>query len=307
MTRPATAPMSVVEPPPEGTPWTVLHLLRWSTEYLKQKGVEAPRLDVEHLMAHVMGISRLELYLRFEQPLAAEELSHFRPLLLERARRRPLQYILGRAAFRDLDLTVDPRVLIPRPETEELVEAVLDRVKSWGREGLRGLDVGTGSGAIALALSRDGPFARIVATDVSPAALEVACANVSAMSLEGRVECRAGDVLGAVEPGERFDVLVSNPPYVSELEFPELQAEVRLWEPREALVAGEDGLDVIRRIVAGAGDVLESGGLVALEVGAGQAHAVAELIEATRGFEPPVILRDLAGVERIVLGVWRDD
>jgi release factor glutamine methyltransferase len=307
MTRPATARVALVEPPPEGTPWTVLHLIRWSTAYLSGKGIGAARLDVEHLLAHVMGVDRLDLYLRFEQPVAREELDRFRPLLRERARRKPLQYILGRSAFRDLDLAVDPRALIPRPETEELVGAVLDHVAARGRSGLRALDLGTGSGAIALALAREGPFERIVATDASPAALEVARANVSALSPEGKVECRGGNLFEAVAPGERFDVLVSNPPYVAELEFPELQAEVRLWEPKEALVAGEDGLLVIRRIVRGAGDVLERGGLLALEVGAGQARNVAEFVRSTRGFDAPGVLRDLAGVERIVLGVWRDN
>jgi release factor glutamine methyltransferase len=307
MTRSATAHTVPVEPPPEGAPWTVLHLLRWSTAYLTEKGVGAARLDVEHLLAHVLNATRLELYLRFEQPVAPEELARFRPLLLERARRQPLQYLLGRAAFRELDLAVDGRALIPRPETEELVQAVLDRVRRWDRIGLRGLDVGTGCGAIAIALAREGPFARIVATDLSAEALELARANVGASSLEGKVECRAGDLFAPLGPEERFDVLVSNPPYVSELEFPELQAEVRLWEPRQALLAGDDGLSVLRRIVAGAGKVLEPEGLMALEVGAGQAGHVAGLIESTRGFDAPEILRDLAGVERIVLGVWRDD
>jgi len=298
---------AAVQPPRAGEPWTILHLLRWSTAYLVEKGVPSARLDVEHLLAYVMETERLQLYLRFEQPVTPSELARFRPLLLERARRKPLQYILGRAFFRDLELAVDSRVLIPRPETEELVEAVLRHVAgqdSSGRERGRALDVGTGSGAIALSLAKEGPFERVVATDASSGALEVARANAEANGLGEVVELRLGEGLGVVRPGERFQVLVSNPPYVALPDFEGLQAEVRLWEPKEALVAGEDGLSLIREIVAGAGGVLQEGGLLALEMGAGQAGIVAGWIAAERGFQAPRVVRDLAGTERIVLAEW---
>jgi release factor glutamine methyltransferase len=307
----ARATAAPVQPPPAGEPWTILHLIRWSTAYLTEKGVPSARLDVEHLLAHVMETERLQLYLRFEQPVTPAELARFRPLLLERARRRPLQYILGRAAFRDLELAVDGRVLIPRPETEELVDAVLRHFADAGASSertspkwARALDVGTGSGAIALSLAKEGPFDRVVASDASPAALEIARSNVSANALDGVVEVRLGDGLEVVEPGERFHVVVSNPPYVARADFDGLQAEVRLWEPAEALVAGEDGLALIRALVSGAGQALEEGGLLALEVGAGQAAAVAGLITAAGGFQPPRVVRDLRGTERIVLAVW---
>jgi release factor glutamine methyltransferase len=280
--------------------------------------VPSARLDVEHLLAHVMDTERLQLYLRFEQPVTPVELSRFRPLLLERARRKPLQYILGRASFRDLELVVDPRVLIPRPETEELVEVVLrhfagaaptaavgaDRSAGDGARWAKALDVGTGTGAIALSLAKEGPFERVVATDASSGALEVAGVNLEASGLGTVVELRLGSGLGVVKPGERFHVLASNPPYVSRPDFDALQAEVRLWEPREALVAGEDGLSVLRDLVAGAGRVLETGGLLALEVGAGQAGTVAGWISAEPGFRTPRIVRDLGGTDRIVIAEW---
>jgi release factor glutamine methyltransferase len=290
-----------VAPPPEGRPWTVLHLLRWSTQYLEEKGVPEVRLDVEHLLAHVLEMGRLELYLHFERPLSTEELARFRPLLLERARRRPLQYIVGRAAFRELELQVDERVLIPRPETEELVEAVLSRVREWGREGLEAVDVGTGSGAIALSLAHEGPFRRVMATDRSPEALAVARMNAEALGLAGRVTFHEGDLLAALPPGTRVPVLVSNPPYVAEAEMPGLEPEVRAWEPSGALVAPGGGLALLERLLREAPEVVEPGGLLALEIGAGQGARMLDLVRALPEWEGGVVLRDLSRRERMVL------
>ena len=295
------------DPPPQGMPWTVLHLVTWSAGYLQGKGITGARLDVEHLLAHTLGMDRFQLYLDFDRPVPPDELARFKPLLRERAQRKPLQYILGRTSFRDLELLTDPRVLIPRPETEELVEAVLERVAGWGRQGLRPLDVGTGSGAIALSLAHEGPFGLVVATDSSAGAVEVAQANARAHGLEGRVEFRTGESLGPLRPGEQFDVLVSNPPYVAEEDFGSLEAEVRVWEPRAALVAAEGGLAVLHDLVSEAPTALTKGGLLALEVGAGQASAVIERIRSTFGFDPPVVLRDLRRVERLVLATWRGE
>ncbi|MBD0320204.1 MAG: peptide chain release factor N(5)-glutamine methyltransferase, partial [Gemmatimonadetes bacterium] len=218
--------------------------------------------------------------------------------LLRRAKREPLQYIEGEAHFRDLRLRVDPRVLIPRPETEQLVQRVLDWAAA--RPGLAAADVGTGSGAIALALATEGTFRRVVATDVEPGALEAARANHAAAAPESPVEFRLGDGLAPLA-GERFDVLVSNPPYIGMVERPSLDAEVRDWEPATALFAGEDGLEVIRRLVAGAAEVLRPGGLLALEIGEGQGAAVSELVRAAGGFGAPRVEKDLAGRDRIVL------
>ena len=290
-------------PPPGGT-WTILHLVEWSAGYLADRGVPEARLDAEHLLAGTLGTGRLDLYLDFDRPLTPGELARFRPRLLERARRRPLQYILARVPFRALELTVNESVLIPRPETEELVGAVLGASGGSGPGCPRALDIGTGSGAIALSLAKEGAFGRVVATDVSDAALEVARLNARTNALRSRVEFRAGDLFAPVANGERFDVVVSNPPYVSPEEFDALAPEVRLYEPREGLVAGGGGLAVLMRLVEGAGAVLAPGALFALEVGAGQAHAVAARIRETGGFAAPTLIRDLAGVDRIVVARW---
>jgi release factor glutamine methyltransferase len=278
--------------------WTVLEMVGWTANYLKEKGFHNARLNAELLLAGALGIKRLDLYLQFDRPLRADELAEFKARLLRRAKREPLQYIEGQAAFRDLTLRVDPRVLIPRPETEVLVQEVLDRAR--GRDALSALDVGTGSGAIALALAAEGPFRRVVATDVSADALEVARANAAQVETGAEVEFRLGSLYDAV-PGERFDVIASNPPYVGTEERDSLDAEVRDWEPAGALFAGTGGLDVIRPLVARAPEHLNPGGLLAMEIGAAQADAVCELVRATAAFAEPQVRRDLAGRDRIVL------
>ena len=288
-------------------PWTVLGLILWSAGYLAERGVEHGRLDAEHLLAHALGATRLQLYLQFDRPLDAGELTAFKPLLLRRARREPLQYVTGRAAFRELDLAVDRRVLIPRPETEALVEAVLQ----WARLGVRGrsprgaeldgMDLGTGSGCIALSLLAEGLFRRVVATDASADALAVATDNACHAGLTERLETRLGPLWEPVASGERFDVVASNPPYVADAEAAQLEPEVRDWEPAAALFAGAQGLDVLDAIVAGAGQRLRPGGLLALEVGMGQAASVAERVRVAGGFGEPRVLRDLAGRPRIVI------
>lgn len=273
-------------------------MIRWTAEYLGGKGFHNPRLNAELLLAGMLGLKRLDLYLQHDRPLTPEELAEYRERLRRRARREPLQYIDGTAAFRDLVLTVDRRVLIPRPETERLVQEVLD----WaaGRADLQAVDVGTGSGAIALALATEGPFARVVATDVSPAALALARDNHQFSAPGSPVELRAGDLLEPVA-GERFDVVVSNPPYIGDEEAPSLDPEVRDWEPAGALFAGTGGLDVIRRLVPQAAGVLAPGGLLALEIGAAQGAAVCAIIEQTHAFGAPRVRPDLAGRDRFVL------
>lgn len=289
-----------VAPPAPGEPWTVLGLIRWSGGYLDSKGVERGRLDAEHLLAHVLGVDRLRLYLDYDRPLLPEELERFRPMLLRRSRREPLQYIVRRAAFRELELEVGPGVLIPRPETEELVERVLEWARSLGRTDLTGLDVGTGSGAIALSLAREGPFAEVVATDASEEAIEVAGRNARACGVAERVSLRRGSLFEPMAEGETFDVVVSNPPYVAEADLAGLEPEVREWEPRPALAAGPDGLAVLTPLVRGAGRHLRPGGLLAVEVSPEQAETVAALGESTGEYEEIHVRRDLAGRQRIV-------
>jgi len=298
----------VISPPGPGEPWTVLHLIRWSAEYLEGKGVKGGRLDAEHLLAHSLGVQRLDLYLQFDRPLTGEELAGFRERLRRRARREPLQYIRGDTSFRELELRTDRRALIPRPETEELVGLVLEWV--GGAEGGKGrelsaLDLGTGSGAIALSLALEGPFARVLATDSSADALELARENRDRVSLpEGvEVEFRCGSLFDPLTIGERFHVVVSNPPYVAEEDGGGLEPEVGEWEPAGALFAGAGGVAVLEPLVAGAGEWMHPGGLLALEVGSGQGGWVAERIRDSREFHLPRVARDLSGKERFILAV----
>lgn len=293
-----------VAPPPPGEPWTVLHLVRWSAGWLEGRGVPRPRLDVELLLASVLGVDRLRLYLQFDRPLVEAELGAFRGLLRRRAGREPLQYILGHTPFRELELRTDRRALIPRPETEELVGAVLDGVARIAGEGrhLSALDVGTGTGAIALSLALEGPFSRVVATDLSGEALSLARENRESVALPAdvAVEFRQGSLFGPLALDESFDVVVSNPPYVADTEWEGLQTEVRDWEPRLALTSGPAGTELLEGLVKGAPAHLRPGGLLALEIGAGQGRDVAALLRADGRYHEVQVARDLAGLDRVV-------
>jgi release factor glutamine methyltransferase len=297
-------------------------MIRWSAQYLAERDVENARLNAEYLLGHVLGCDRMALYLQFDRPLDSEELGRYRPLLLRRAGREPLQYILGTAAFRELELAVDPRVLIPRPETEELVGAVLDWASDTGREGATALDLGTGSGAIALSLAREGRFSLVVAVDSSPDALDLARANESTVrdhvsSVDtpngshdtlkppqetgvSTVEFLEGDLFAPLGD-RRFDVVVSNPPYLAESERAEMQPEVLDHEPVDALFAGADGLDIIRRLLEAAPKHLNPGGLLAVEIGAEQGASALDLARQTEGLTGISIRQDLAGRDRILL------
>ena len=288
-------------------PWTVLRVMLQSADYLADKGVESARLDAEHLLAHVLGIGRLEMYLPHERQMQPSELDDFRPLLKRRASREPLQYILGRQAFRDLEVEVAPGVLIPRAETEQLVGAVLEWAEINGRDSLVGLDLGTGSGAIALSLLTEGPFHRMVATDTSEEALNLARKNSTNLGLDDRLELRLGSLFAPVLTGECFDVVISNPPYVPDGDRDDLPPEVLDWEPHEALFAGSGGVSMLRKVAAGAAAVMEQGGLLALEVGAGQAGEVASFMDSQDKLEDVRVLRDLAGIERIVTAVCSNE
>lgn len=282
-----------------------LELTRLAAEHLAEKGIEEARLEAEMLLAHVLGIRRLDLYLQFERPLEPSEVDAYRDALRRRAEREPLQYITGETGFRDLTLAVDRRVLIPRPETEVLVGEVLKFIGGEGEgEGLSGvvLDIGTGSGAIVLSLLHEGPFEAGVATDVSEAALEVAAANAATHGLTDRVEFRAGSLWEPIGQGETFRVIVANPPYVADGARERLAPEIREHEPEAALFAGPDGLRLVREVVAGAPAHLATGGLLAVEVGLGQAEEVAAMCRDA-GFTAPRVATDLTGRKRIVLAV----
>ncbi len=276
---------------------TVLEVVRVSGDYLDGKGVEQGRLDAEHLLAHVLGIGRLQLYLHFDRPLTRDELARFKALLRRRGAREPLQYVLGSAPFRTLHLHIDRGVAIPRPETEYLID-VLARLAGDGRVFESALDMGTGSGAIALSLAAERLARSVTATDISRDALAAAARNAGEAGL-GDVDFRSGPLLEPVR-GRSFDLVLSNPPYLTEAEWRSADPEVREWEPRAAMAAGADGLEVIRGLVAGLDEVLRPGGWAGLEVGSRQAATVAEMLETVPALGAVGVHDDLTGRRRYV-------
>jgi len=270
-----------------------MELVRWTADFFRQHGVAQPRLDAEVLLAHVVGGTRLDLYMAFDRPLEEAERARYRELVRRRAKERvPVAYLTGVREFWSLPFRVTPDVLIPRPETETLVRAALDEKPA------RVLELGVGSGCISAALARELPNAELVAVDVSPRALDVARENLAALALTDRVELLLAD--GLRDVAGRFDLVVSNPPYVARAELAGLAPEVR-HEPVLALDGGEDGLDVIRRICTEAPERLERPGALALEVGAGQAAEVEALLRRS-GASSVQVANDLAGIPRVVLG-----
>jgi len=275
---------------------TVGEVVRLSTGHLLEHGVPTPRLDAELLIGHALGLSRVDLYVHHDRPLGAAELAACRELLRRRAAREPIAYILGEWGFRGLRLEVDRRVLVPRPETELLAGRCLELLA--GRESPRVLDVGTGSGAIAVSLAAELPGSRVTACDLSPAALELAGHNARRHGVE--LELVVSDLLAAFGD-RRFDLIVSNPPYVAEAELARLQPEVAEFEPALATVAGPDGDELLLRLAATAGAQLEPGGWMVMECGIGQPPAVAEALAAAN-FEQVRTWPDLARIERFVEG-----
>ena len=273
--------------------WTPLKLLGWTQGFFAGKGVDAPRLTAELLLAQALGCDRVRLYLDFDKPLGDEELARYRELVKRRAGGEPTAYLTGAREFFGHRLAVDQRVLIPRPETEQLAELGL----AARAEGGSALDLGTGSGALAIALSLGRPGAAVTAVDLSPEALEVARANATALG--AAVTFLAGDLYAPLPPEQRFDVIVSNPPYLPTGELAGLQREVQR-EPRLALDGGADGLDLLRRVVAGAPARLATGGLLLLEMHESHLESLPALCLAA-GFASAEVRRDLAGLPRLTM------
>lgn len=287
-----------------GSEVRVRDLLADGEARLTAAGVEQARLDAELLLACATDVPRLELRLRGELEATGAQAERFDAMIRRRARREPLQYVVGGTPFREIDLRVDARALVPRPETEVLVGVVLDRTREAGAGRERVLDIGTGTGAIALSLLAEGGFERAVATDASADALALAHENAVRLGLASRLDLRLGETWAPVAQGERFAAVVSNPPYVATSERSRLAPEVVDWEPPLALFAGADGLDVIREIVAGAAGRLLPGGLLALEIGEGQGTAVLDLMKREPDLRRPELTNDWAGRPRIVTA-WR--
>ncbi|HLT30493.1 MAG TPA: peptide chain release factor N(5)-glutamine methyltransferase [Myxococcaceae bacterium] len=278
--------------------WTVRKVLTWTTGHFEKKDVDAPRLTAELLLGHVLGCSRVRLYVDLDRPLTAEELATYRGLIGRRVQGEPTQYLVGEKHFYNRAFVVDERVLIPRPETELLVDEVLQHLPPKGPS--RVLDLCTGSGCIALSIAAERPYASVWAVDVSPDALDVARLNAERLGVGARVTLREGDLFRGLPEDARFDVIVSNPPYVASGELPGLQREVQR-EPRLALDGGADGLDLVRRLVAEAPRWLKPGGHLAMEIGENQGPATLALLR-NASFDDARIVRDLERHDRFAWG-----
>ena len=274
-------------------PWTPLSLIAWTQGYFARGGVDAPRLTAEVLLAHALGCDRVRLYLDFDKPLGEPELARYRALVKRRAEGEPTAYLTGVKEFWGRPFRADPRALVPRPETELLVEVALAALP----EGGAALDLGTGTGCVGVTLAMERPRARVLATDLSGEALSLARENAD--RLGARLELREGDLFAALPPGLRFDVIASNPPYVPAGELASLPREVQR-EPRRALDGGDEGLAVLRRLVAEAPGWLVPGGTLVLEMHESHAETLPALCR-TAGFAEAEMRRDLARLPRLVV------
>jgi release factor glutamine methyltransferase len=282
----------------DAEPWTVGRLLTWTTDWLAARESESPRLDAEVLLAHVRGCPRIALYTAFDTPVPDAERSRFRELVKRRGEGEPVAYLVGSKEFFSLPFAVNKGVLVPRPETEGLVVRTLDLCKPVAAP--RIIDVGTGSGAIAVTLAKHLPQAVVVATDISPEALIVARGNAARHGVAERIRFAECDLMAAAEAAGPWDVIVSNPPYVREDEFESLPRDVRLHEPRTALVSGPTGVEVVERLAAAAAESLAPGGWLLVEIGPAVAAAAEAALDAQAGLIREATLPDLAGLPRIV-------
>lgn len=284
----------------KSAPWTVKRVLEWTIGYLKQHGSDSPRLDAEVLLSHVRGCPRIKLYTDYETPLSDDERARMRELVKRRAEAEPVAYLVGYREFFSLRFAVGPGVLIPRPDTETLVMAALDIAKT--RIGpTRILDLCTGSGCIAVAIAKNHPRAELTAIDLDAKALKFAEQNIQAHDVGQRIKLLAGDLFAPLSGNERFDIIVSNPPYVSSSEIPTLDADVRNHEPLQALDGGPDGLDIIRRIVNEAPAHLANDGILMFEISPEQALAATSIMTVA-GYVDAGLKKDLSGQARVVQG-----
>lgn len=282
-------------------PWTIGRLLAWTTDYLKQHGSESPRLEAEVLLAAARKCQRIELYTAFEDPASEELRTSFRALVKQRAEGKPVAYLVGHREFYSLKFRVTPEVLIPRPETEFLVVRMLDLVKERpaGSTPAQVADVGTGSGIIAVCAAKHGGC-QVTAIDLSPQALEVARGNAQSSGVADRITFVESDLFSALPPEQKFDIIASNPPYISDAELAELPRDVKDFEPRLALSGGERGTSVIERLIPQAAERLVPGGWLLIEISPMIDAAVKELLSSSGAFDVGATVKDLAGLARVV-------
>lgn len=279
--------------------WTIQRVLVWAADDLRARGSSSPRLDAEVLLSHVLGVGRVQLVIDATRPLQRDELARYRALHVRRRAGEPVAYLVGAREFYGRPFRVDARVLVPRPDTEALVDVALERSRHLSLSA-RVLDLCTGSGCVAITLGRERPTTQVLGSDVSEGALAVACDNALRLGALNVGFVRA-DVFDGV-PGGPFDLVTANPPYIAEGEIAGLDVDIRAYEPALALSGGADGLAVTRRIVSGAPARLAAGGILAVEVAAGQAQEVAGLFAAA-GLTDVRVKRDYGGHERVVSGV----
>lgn len=292
------------EKPKSPDAWTVMRLLGWTTDFFRKRGSESPRLDAEVLLAHARDCSRIALYTAFDTEPTDEQREAFREMVRRRGDGAPVAYLVGYREFYALRIRVNESVLIPRPETEHVVIEALDQAKimlaAEPKRVLRIVDVGTGSGAIAIAIAKHLPSALVTAIDLSSDALLIAKWNVEQNEVVDRVTLAQGDLLAPVPADGSIDIIVSNPPYVTEAEYAQLAPTVRDHEPRGALVAGPAGTEIIERLVTDAAGRLRSGGQLIIEFSPMIADASAKLLKATGFYEEPKFIKDLAGHRRLI-------
>ena len=281
------------------TVWTIGRILKWTENFFREKGIESPRLDAEVLLAYLLQKERIYLYVHFDEPLERAELARFHEMVKKRVQRVPVAYILGEKEFMGLTFKVTSDTLVPRPDTEVLVQAAIERLKALGRPA-KFADIGTGTGAICLSVLHYTEDTTAATVDISPTARAVAEENAVALGLTERVTFYTGDLLEPLKE-QKFAAILSNPPYIPDGDVAGLQAEVRLSEPHTALAGGADGLDFYRRLCSEGPELLENGGFMAFEVGVGQAHAVEALAKENELIARTETIKDLAGIERVVV------
>jgi release factor glutamine methyltransferase len=282
---------------------TVLEVIKLSTEYLQKKGVESPRVNAEILLAEILKCKRLDLYLAFDKPLAEKELSDYREAIRKRGLRIPLQYIVGSVEFYGLKLLVNENVLIPRPETELLVENIIN--ESNKSQNIKILDIGVGSGNISLSILKNISNANVVAIDISELALQVAKKNAELNLLQDRIEFKICDIMNdSLNELGKFDLIVSNPPYVSETDFDNLEPELKMYEPKIALTDNSNGISFYKKIIEVSDKILKKPGKLFFELGMGQSMQVKTLFEQ-KGFSNINISKDYSGTDRIISGELR--
>ncbi len=286
----------------ERSTWTIIDVVRWTTDYFDFHQIESPRTDAEILLAHAMGVRRIDLYLNHDQPLDKDERERFKTFIKRRLTGEPVAYITGTRGFWSLDLMVGPAVLIPRPETECLVETVLPFLETDTGLPKRVLDLGTGSGAIVIALAHEYPQGRYVAMDQSLAALSLARKNARNHRVDDRIDWYCGKWDAPLKPDQEiFDLIVSNPPYIPSGDIDGLQVEVRDYEPRLALDGCRNGLACLEVIIQSAHRYLRSGGLLALEMGCDQGAAVIDIADRVAHYDNAKIVKDYSGLDRILV------